>query len=347
MDSSAAKRSEPSREAKKVSSSLDGSSRDCGRDTSSNTSDNLSSTGRSPIRSGGSPPGGRGRGGPAAHLEGSTLRSSMVSARAVHRSPSSGSRVAFQAPSPEDLVAASRECLEGVLDELNTIALASTGRGSPDRETGTLNPSPSKTSQDHRVSFGITSVSEQKLPISRETSPVAGAAGAMYSGVRKPPKDRPMTDESDVSVTEDVDVILDDDDDMLDPEERARRRRSSAASGASAISDELDAPVFAGRVKPPLGLLSATPSPPAEDQLAAATSQKVAETTLNSAGARCNIVGSSADEDKGPILASPKRRNSSSQEASLGVEGASSREKSCAPASPASSPCKHHSKMVR
>ncbi|KAL3204876.1 hypothetical protein MRX96_041132 [Rhipicephalus microplus] len=166
----------------------------------------------------------------------------MVSSRAVHRSPSSGSRVAFQVPSPEDLVAASRECLEGVLDELNTIALASTGRGSPDRETGSLNPSPSKTSQDHRVSFGITSVSEQKLPISRERSPVAGAAGAMYSGVRTPPKERPMTDEFDVSMIGEVDVILDDDDDMLDPEERARRRRSSGASGTSAISEELDAP---------------------------------------------------------------------------------------------------------
>ncbi|KAL1473252.1 hypothetical protein MTO96_038809 [Rhipicephalus appendiculatus] len=309
MDQSAAKGSEPSREAKKSSPFQSGSSSDRGRDTSSYSSDNLSSTDTSPTRSDGNLQGGRGREAPAAHAEGSPRRSLMVTARAVHRSPSSGSRVAFQAPGPEDLVAASRECLEGVLDELNIAIMASTGRGSPDSETGGLKPSPSKTSLDHRVSFGVTSVSEEKLPTSRETSPVAGAAGAKYSGVRTPPTNRPMTDEFDISLTEEVDVLLDDDDDMLDPEERARRRRSSAASasGTSAISDELDAPIFSGRVRPPLGLLSATPSLPAEDQLTAAASQKVAEMNLDAAGARCNTGGSSVDEGKGSILASPKR----------------------------------------
>lgn len=312
MDPSAAKGNQPSRQAKKAPPSLSGSSSDRGRNTSSSSSDNLSSTGTSPTQRDGSPQAGRGRGTPAARAEGAAPQSAKVTARAAYRSPSSGSRVAFQAPGPEDLVAASRECLEGVLDELNISTLAATGRGSPDSETGALKPSPSKTSLghlDHRVCFGVTSVSEEKLSTSRMASPGTGATDAKYSGVRTPPKERPMTDEFDISVTEEVDFMLDEDDDSLDPEARARRRRSSAASGTSGISDELDAPIFAGRVKPPLGLLSATSTPPAEDQLAAAASQKVAGMKQDAAGARCNTAGSSVDEGKGSTLASPRRGN--------------------------------------
>lgn len=219
-----------------------------------------------------------------------------------------------------------------MLDELNIATSSAAGRGhlAGASGSGTPNRSPSKASvghPDHRVCFGVTSVSEeQKATVGAVAAAADSADVAVASGVRTPPKDRreAMYDEFDTSVTDVSDALPDEDDDLLDPEQRARRRRSSAASATSGISDELDAPVFAGRVKPALGLLSATPTPPAEDQLAAtATSSKDAVgREVEVAAATCKTGDSLADESKTAeraIPASPKRGNSPAQVASPGV----------------------------
>ncbi|XP_065308961.2 choline/ethanolamine transporter FLVCR2-like [Dermacentor albipictus] len=354
MDSNAAKGREPSLEVKKapsppatmesrkpVSQSSPRSDRGRGTSGPASPSKPLSSAEHgnaacraSPVQGGGSPQPGRGRGTPAAHADGASTVTPKA-ARAAHQRPAGGGHIVFQALGPEDLVAASRTCLEQVQGELNIVTSSTVGGSAAEAsDSGASKPSPSTTPLGHldrRVCFGMTSVSgaqESSMDVPQETSlggslASAGAASGAtdsvdttHPGVRKPPKVRPLAtyDEFDSSVNEEVGTVPDEEDDTLDPEARIRRRHSSTASCTSGISDELDAPVFAGRVKPALGTLSATPSPPAEDQLGAVASPREdgAWRELDAADAGCKTGGSSADaggttERRKSILASPKR----------------------------------------
>ncbi|KAK8779713.1 hypothetical protein V5799_018948 [Amblyomma americanum] len=184
-------------------------------------------------------------------------------------------------------VAASSACLEELGGDLGVVARSTFGVLTEASDSSARDhelASPSADRLHRRVSFGAVTVSGHRSPVSpgatmmldsllsaakrraswemAGTSAVTAASGSddavQFKSTPRQPSARnradAMYDEFDTStgVDAEADTEAADHDDSASHEDRARRRRSSAASGTSALSLDIDAPVFPGRVKPPL-----------------------------------------------------------------------------------------------